>query len=149
MSNWDKTYNSAWDNSEVMTEYENKLKQAALKLSKVLTAKQDAATKVKQIKTDIATTDKAVTDLSNKVKNLSDGDSLLENSEKESDEKETNEISNKDVSRLVETATSISEAQLSLIDELTYLVSQAIEQNDYKMAYHIERTIDLIKFNEI
>lgn len=148
MSNWDKTYNSAWDNSEVMTEYENKLKQAALKLSKVLTA-QDAATKVKQIKTDIATTDKAVTDLSNKVKNLSDDDSLLENSEKESDEKETNEISNKDVSRLVETATSISEAQLSLIDELTYLVSQAIEQNDYKMAYHIERTIDLIKFNEI
>lgn len=148
MSNWDKTYNSAWDNSEVMTEYENKLKQAALKLSKVLTA-QDAATKVKQIKTDIATTDKAVTDLSNKVKNLSDDDSLLENSEEKSDEKETNEISNTDVSRLVETATSISEAQLSLIDELTYLVSQAIEQNDYKMAYHIERTIDLIKFNEI
>lgn len=127
----------AWDDSEVIKEFEKKMIKVALHLKEKVEAQIQVSDKMKQIKTDTESANKQMTQLMDSAKNLSDDEESIED-EVEEEEEEEKELTSEDFER----------AREMLLSELKELTDQAINMGNTKLAYKIERAIDELIFEE-
>lgn len=111
---WDRMTKMAWDNSEVMQEFENRILKSVEKF--------------RSIAGIIADTEKATDNIQKANESAKELVSTLSQNLAEDDESDI-------------TDEEFNEAKDSLIEELTHLSYAAADQKNIKLAYKIERTI--------
>lgn len=144
MSNWPKEDKNSFNKSEVMLEFEKRIVEAATFLSNEISKiaqDQNISNKINQVKAlnDELQKAKNTMDSMNQAKdgelvNNLDADIVETGSQSDMLQEEDLEIINNDS----------SEAKMAMIEEMNYLVKQAVKEGNYKVAYEIERTISEI-----
>jgi small-conductance mechanosensitive channel len=125
MSKWDNLSKKIWENSEVMNEYENLIKNALFEMNKKIEA-QDLVRKMDTINKTVDDASKKMDGFLTKTKNLAEDDLAEDSDDKEPTEEEHEAAKNQ------------------LLAELTELAIKAADERDYKVAYKIERIITVI-----
>jgi hypothetical protein len=144
MSKWNKTDNDIWKNSEVMTEFEKILLKAMFKIeneikesNQLKTSQQDITKKLDNINKSVKSTSDSMNKFIDSAKNLA--------KDKKKDDAEVDEP---DEVSYEPTPEEQKIAKENLLAELNQLASKAADERNYKLAYKIERTIDVIKYED-
>ena len=130
---WDLNDKKIWENSEVLKELEKRMIKTTFKLQKIIEAQMagEITQKVENVKKQTEQASESLGELLNQAENLAE------------DEEEY-----KDEEELIITPEEHAMARESLINELRDMISQAIDKNNVKLAYQIERTIDELLFED-
>ena len=136
MPKWSKEDRHHYNNSEVMIELEKLIFERYESLKNIQeNINKQAQNKVEQIATDATTANKAIQELG---KSITELDNANEDMEPTKIRIEEDEDSEEDI---VITQAAIDET----IDHLKKMANKALEINDYKSLYEIERTIQEIR----
>lgn len=136
MSSWDKMDRTAWQNSEVMQEFEKKIVESAQALADNLTKK---AQSFKDLPSDLAKVNQEAGPAAQSMKEVADATQKLYSGN--ADDKEGNESAEKDLEEIAEKAEEVVEELADLIEELTKLSYFVADQGDTELAYKLERVI--------